>query len=64
MEHIEAYGFGHIYNHLASVFVCESCRCCVLPKRRLSRDAILFSFDNHILGSNRPVDEIAKELQC
>ncbi|MEX8697994.1 cobalt-precorrin-5B (C(1))-methyltransferase, partial [Salmonella enterica] len=27
-------------------------------------DAILFSFDNHILGSNRPVDEIAKELQC
>ncbi|MEX8816299.1 hypothetical protein AB8E22_32175, partial [Salmonella enterica] len=23
-----------------------------------------FSFDNHILGSNRPVDEIAKELQC
>ncbi|ECV3860877.1 cobalt-precorrin-6A synthase, partial [Salmonella enterica subsp. enterica serovar Typhimurium var. 5-] len=25
---------------------------------------ILFSFDNHILGSNRPVDEIAKELQC
>ncbi|WP_239699735.1 hypothetical protein, partial [Salmonella enterica] len=20
--------------------------------------------DNHILGSNRPVDEIAKELQC
>ncbi|MDI5349311.1 hypothetical protein MJL48_28440, partial [Salmonella enterica subsp. enterica serovar Kentucky] len=21
-------------------------------------------FDNHILGSNRPVDEIAKELQC
>ncbi len=24
----------------------------------------LFSFDSHILGSNRPVDEVAKELQC
>ncbi len=29
-EHIEAYGFGHIYNHLAKVHLfCESRRCCV-----------------------------------
>jgi cobalt-precorrin-5B (C1)-methyltransferase len=27
-------------------------------------DAIMFSFDNQILGSNRPVTEIAQEMTC
>ncbi len=27
-------------------------------------DAIMFSFDNQVLGSNRPVEAIARELQC
>ncbi|MGO0760122.1 hypothetical protein ACTJKU_10975, partial [Citrobacter freundii] len=27
-------------------------------------DAIMFSFDNQVLGSNRPVAEIAEEMQC
>ncbi len=60
MEHIEAYGFKYIYNHLAV-------RLCL----RVGADAAFYQnrrpvwrrhpvfFDNHILGSNRPVDEIA-----
>lgn len=36
MEHIEAMASGISITILPGVFVCESCRCCVLPKRRLS----------------------------
>ncbi|MGF7447294.1 cobalt-precorrin-5B (C(1))-methyltransferase CbiD, partial [Klebsiella michiganensis] len=27
-------------------------------------DAIMFSFDNKVLGSNRPIVEIAREMSC
>ncbi len=27
-------------------------------------DAIMFSFDNQILGSNRPVSEIIEAMKC
>lgn len=64
MEHIEAYGFGHIYNHLARRICLRVMQMLRFTKTPPVCDAILFSFDNHILGSNRPVDEIAKELQC
>ncbi len=64
MEHIEAYGFGHIYNHLAGRICLRVMQMLRFTKTPPVCDAILFSFDNHILGSNRPVDEIAKELQC
>lgn len=64
MEHIDAYGFQHIYNHLAE-------RICmrVLQKLRYTKtppvcDAIMFAFDNQVLGSNRPVSDIVEALQC
>ncbi|MDP1260125.1 cobalt-precorrin-5B (C(1))-methyltransferase, partial [Klebsiella quasipneumoniae] len=27
-------------------------------------EAIMFSFDNNVLGSNRPISEIAREMSC
>ncbi|MFV0261566.1 MAG: cobalt-precorrin-5B (C(1))-methyltransferase CbiD [Kluyvera sp.] len=64
MEHIEACGFQHIYNHLAE-------RICQRVQQRLRFtqnpprcDAIMFSFDNQILGSSRPVAEIVGDGPC
>lgn len=64
MEHIDAFGYQRIYNHLAE-------RIClrVQQKLRFTKtppvcDAIMFAFDNQVLGSNRPVNEIVEALQC
>lgn len=64
MEHIDAFGYQRIYNHLAE-------RIClrVQQKLRFTKtppvcDAIMFAFDNQVLGSNRPVEAIVEALQC
>ncbi len=64
MEHIDAFGYRRIYNHLAE-------RIClrVQQKLRFTKtppvcDAIMFAFDNQVLGSNRPVKAIVEALQC
>lgn len=64
MEHIDAAGFSHLYNHLAQR-ICQR----VMLNLRFTKnppqcDAIMFSFDNQILGSNRPFQEIVEDLQC
>lgn len=64
MEHIEAFGFQHIYSHLAKR-ICQR----VLQMLRFTKnppvcDAIMFSFNNQVLGSNRPVELIAQALRC
>ena len=64
MEHIEAYGFHFLYSHLAGR-ICQR----VLERLRFTQnppicDAIMFSFDNQILGSNRPVGDIVRDMQC
>lgn len=64
MEHIDAAGFSHLYNHLAQR-ICQR----VMLNLRFTKnppqcDAIMFSFDNQILGSNRPFQEIVGDLQC
>lgn len=64
MEHIDAAGFGHLYNHLAQR-ICQR----VMQNLRFTKnppqcDAIMFSFDNHILGTNRPFQDIVEGLQC
>lgn len=64
MEHIDAYGYQRIYDHLAER-ICQR----VTQMLRFTRtpptcDAIMFSFDNQLLGSNRPVEEIVREMQC
>lgn len=64
MEHIDAAGFGHLYNHLAQR-ICQR----VMQNLRFTKnppqcDAIMFSFDNHILGTNRSFQDIVEDLQC
>ncbi|HED1543999.1 TPA: cobalt-precorrin-5B (C(1))-methyltransferase [Kluyvera cryocrescens] len=64
MEHIDTFGFQRIYNHLAER-ICQR----VMQRLRFTKtppicDAIMFSFDNQILGSNRPVGEIVEAMQC
>ncbi|MDU4995828.1 MAG: cobalt-precorrin-5B (C(1))-methyltransferase CbiD [Enterobacteriaceae bacterium] len=64
MEHIDAAGFDHLYNHLAQR-ICQR----VMQNLRFTKnppqcDAIMFSFDNQILGANRPFRNIVEDLQC
>ena len=64
MEHIDATGFGHLYDHLAQR-ICQR----VMQNLRFTKnppqcDAIMFSFDNHILGTNRSFQDIVEDLQC
>ena len=64
MEHIDAAGFGHLYDHLAQR-ICQR----VMQNLRFTKnppqcDAIMFSFDNHILGTNRSFQDIVEDLQC
>ncbi|ELN2738190.1 cobalt-precorrin-5B (C(1))-methyltransferase CbiD [Pluralibacter gergoviae] len=64
MEHISAFGFEHIYTHLAGL-ICERVRQMLrFTAAPPTCDAVLFSFDNQILGSNRPLREIVEEMQC
>ncbi|MNI66300.1 cobalt-precorrin-6A synthase [compost metagenome] len=64
MEHIDAYGFQHIYDHLAKRICMRVLQTLRFTKNPPTCDAIMFSFDNQILGSNRPVTEIAQEMTC
>ncbi|MFC3395130.1 cobalt-precorrin-5B (C(1))-methyltransferase CbiD [Brenneria rubrifaciens] len=63
MELIEQHGFQAVYTHIARR-ICERInqmlRFSVAPP---TVDAILFSFDNQVLGSNRAVEEIVEALR-
>jgi hypothetical protein len=62
MEHIDAWGFQHIYHHLAERICLRVMQMLRFTKTPPVCDAIMFSFDNKVLGSNRPVAEIAREM--
>ena len=64
MEHIEAFGFQHLYTHLAQRICLRVTEMLRFTKTPPECDAIMFSFDNQILGSNRPLAEIAEALGC
>ncbi|QMI05615.1 cobalt-precorrin-5B (C(1))-methyltransferase CbiD [Citrobacter sp. RHB25-C09] len=64
MEPIAARGFEHIYNHLAERICLRVMQMLRFTQKPPVCDAIMFSFDNQVLGSSRPVDVIARELQC
>lgn len=64
MEHIDAAGFNHLYDHLAQR-ICQR----VMQNLRFTKnppqcDAIMFSFDNQLLGANRPLQDIVEDLRC
>lgn len=64
MEHIDAWGFSHLYNHLAERICLRVCQMLRYAHTPPVCDAIMFSFDNKIIGSNRPIAEIIREMQC
>ncbi len=64
MEHIETWGFQALYSHLAERICLRVMQMLRFTKNPPTCDAILFSFDNQVLGSNRPVEAIARALQC
>lgn len=64
MEHIDACGFQHLYNHLAQRICLRVVEMLRFTKTPPECDAVMFSFDNQILGSNRPLAEIAQALGC
>nr|WP_318381129.1 cobalt-precorrin-5B (C(1))-methyltransferase CbiD [uncultured Enterobacter sp.] len=64
MEHIDAAGFGHLFEHLAKRICQRVEQTLRFTKNPPQCDAILFSFDNQILGANRPVADIAEDLKC
>ncbi|MGY5956369.1 cobalt-precorrin-5B (C(1))-methyltransferase CbiD [Kosakonia sp. BK9b] len=64
MEHIDAAGFSHLYDRLATR-ICQRIEQMLRFTRQPPQcDAVMFSFDNTVLGSNRPLETIARELQC
>ncbi|AMO48200.1 cobalt-precorrin-5B (C1)-methyltransferase [Kosakonia oryzendophytica] len=64
MEHIDAAGFNHLYDHLARRICQRIEQMLRFTQTPPQCDAILFSFENKILGANRSPEAIARELQC
>lgn len=64
MEHIDAAGFSHLYDHLAKRICERVAQTLRFTKTPPQCDAIMFSFENNVLGANRPVAEIAEDLAC
>ncbi len=64
LEYIDAAGYRHLFDRLAQRIcqrVDQMLRFTTTPPRC---DAIMFSFDNQVLGASRPVAAIAGDLQC
>ncbi|UXY12686.1 cobalt-precorrin-5B (C(1))-methyltransferase CbiD [Kosakonia sp. ML.JS2a] len=64
MEHIDAAGFNHLYDHLARRICQRIEQMLRFTQTPPQCDAIMFSFDNKVLGANRSPEAIARELQC
>ncbi|MEN0584197.1 MULTISPECIES: cobalt-precorrin-5B (C(1))-methyltransferase CbiD [unclassified Kosakonia] len=64
MEHIDAAGFSHLYDHLATRICQRIDQMLRFTNNPPQCDAVMFSFDNNVLGANRPVEEIARDLRC
>lgn len=64
MEYIDAAGFSHLYTHLAQRICLRIAQMLRFTQNPPQCDAVLFSFDNKVLGANRPIEEITGELRC
>jgi len=64
MEYIDAAGFSHLYTHLAQRICLRIAQMLRFTQNPPQCDAVLFSFDNKVLGANRPLEEIAGDLKC
>ncbi|WP_278808453.1 cobalt-precorrin-5B (C(1))-methyltransferase CbiD [Obesumbacterium proteus] len=63
MELIEQQGWQAVYNDIAQAICARINQMLRFAVQPLQCDAVLFSFDNIVLGSNRPVDDIVADLR-
>jgi len=63
MELIEQQGWQTVYNDIAQAICARINQMLRFAVQPLQCDAVLFSFDNIVLGSNRPVDDIVADLR-
>lgn len=63
MELIEQQGWQAVYNVIAQAICARINQMLRFAVQPLQCDAVLFSFDNIVLGSNRPVNDIVADLR-
>ncbi|TBL73161.1 cobalt-precorrin-5B (C(1))-methyltransferase [Obesumbacterium proteus] len=63
MELIEQHGWQAVYNDIAQAICARINQMLRFAVQPLQCDAVLFSFDNIVLGSNRPVNDIVADLR-
>lgn len=63
MELIEQHGLQAVYNDIAQAICARINQMLRFAVQPLRCDAVLFSFDNIVLGSNRPVNDIVADLR-
>lgn len=63
MELIEQQGWQAVYNDIAQAICARINQMLRFAVQPLQCDAVLFSFDNIVLGSNRPVNDIVADLR-
>ena len=63
MELIEQHGLQAVYNDIAQAICARINQMLRFAVQPLQCDAVLFSFDNIVLGSSRPVNDIVADLR-
>lgn len=63
MELIEQQGWQAVYNDIAQAICARINQMLRFAVQPLQCDAVLFSFDNIVLGSSRPIDDIVADLR-
>jgi cobalt-precorrin-5B (C1)-methyltransferase len=63
LELIEEHGYQAVYNNIAIEIERRVATMLKYAKHQFKCDVVLFSFDNQVLGSNRPVEQIVEDFQ-
>lgn len=63
LELIEAHGYQAVYQNIAQEIERRVAAMLKYAKHQFKCDVVLFSFDNQVLGSNRPVEQIVEDFQ-
>lgn len=63
LELIEEHGYQAVYQNIAQEIERRVVAMLKYAKHQFKCDVVLFSFDNQVLGSNRPVEQIVEDFQ-
>ncbi len=63
LELIEEHGYQAVYNNIAQEIERKVAAMLKYAKHKFTCDVVLFSFDNKVLGCNRPVEQIMEDFQ-